>query len=196
MPFSTVRKIETPPSAPGPQWSDEDLVRCCLEGDALAWQAIVEKYRNLVYSVPRRYRMPSEDAADIFQAVWLDLYQELPRLRNHGALRGWLVKVALNKCYRWKQRRTSDPLPDAERLAVAPEVADFENEQVVRECLRQLPERSQEMLRMLFFEDPPVPYAEVARRLGLAEGSIGFLRGRCLEKLREALARQGYAGTR
>jgi DNA-directed RNA polymerase specialized sigma24 family protein len=36
-----------------------------------------------------------------------------------------------------------------------------------------------------------MPYADVARRLGLATGSIGFIRGRCLEKLRKALMASG-----
>ena len=40
---------------------------------------------------------------------------------------------------------------------------------------------------MLFYEQPARPYADIARSLGLAEGSIGFIRGRCLGKLRKLL---------
>jgi len=45
---------------------------------------------------------------------------------------------------------------------------------------------------MLFFECPPRPYQEIARDLGLATGSIGFIRGRCLEKLRKRLEEMGF----
>jgi DNA-directed RNA polymerase specialized sigma24 family protein len=48
------------------------------------------------------------------------------------------------------------------------------------------------MVQLLFYQDPPVPYAEVARQMGLAEGSIGFIRGRCLEKLRTFLEQKGF----
>jgi DNA-directed RNA polymerase specialized sigma24 family protein len=46
----------------------------------------------------------------------------------------------------------------------------------------------------LFFEEPPRPYQEVAESLGLATGSIGFIRGRCLEKLRTFLKKRGFSG--
>jgi hypothetical protein len=45
---------------------------------------------------------------------------------------------------------------------------------------------------MLFFEQPPRPYRQVARSLGLAAGSIGFIRGRCLTRLRRELERRGF----
>jgi hypothetical protein len=45
---------------------------------------------------------------------------------------------------------------------------------------------------MLFFEQPPRPYNEVAQALGLATGSIGFIRGRCLGRLQKILAELGF----
>jgi hypothetical protein len=47
------------------------------------------------------------------------------------------------------------------------------------------------MIEMLFFETPPRPYVEVAAALGIAVGSIGFIRGRCLEQLRAVLQKSG-----
>jgi hypothetical protein len=45
---------------------------------------------------------------------------------------------------------------------------------------------------MLFYETPSRPYSEVAATLGLAQGSIGFIRRRCLERLRSSLGRRGF----
>jgi hypothetical protein len=45
---------------------------------------------------------------------------------------------------------------------------------------------------MLFFEAPPRPYQQVAAALGLATGSIGFIRGRCLARLRRQLEQLGF----
>ena len=44
---------------------------------------------------------------------------------------------------------------------------------------------------MLFYEHPPRPYQQVAQQLGVATGSVGFIRGRCLAKLARALHAAG-----
>jgi RNA polymerase sigma factor (sigma-70 family) len=185
--------------APELVWSDDDLVSECLRGNEEAWRILVDKYRNLVYSVPVKYRMPPEDAADVFQSVWADLFSELPRLRNSGALRSWLVTVAGHKCYQWKRRQAIQAQtvdPTLELAASEDSYLDWrhevEREQMLRDALAGLPQRCQEMVRMLFFEQPSLPYKDVAERLGLAEGSIGFIRGRCLKKLRATLQQMGF----
>ena len=185
---------------PTPAWNDRDLVKECLSGSQQAWAAIVEKYKGLVYSVPVRYRMAPQDAADVFQEVWLDLYSELPHLREPGALRGWLLTVAWHKCYQWKMRRRRQEKssgefegePTAESTSFLEWKQRLEQEQLLRDAIKGLPERCRVMVEMLFFQDPPVPYADVARQLGLAEGSIGFIRGRCLKKLRVTLEQMGF----
>lgn len=186
---------------PSTSWTDADLIRSCREGDERAWAALVDKYKKLVYSVPVKYRMSPEDSAEIFQSVWMELHNELDQLRNPDALRSWLMTVASHLCFQWKkraQRRGEDqPVPIEE--AVAPESSEFERQrreieraQLVREAIQELPPRCREMVSMLFYEHPPLPYVDVARKLGLAEGSIGFIRGRCLQKLRQILAKKGF----
>ena len=182
--------------------SDETLVNMCRKGDANAWNILVERYKSLVYSIPLRFRMPAEDAADTFQSVWLDLYSELDKLREPAALRGWLVSATSHKCLHWKARETRRAGKALGR-DVEIDVADMrplineigleaEKDQLVRDALRSIPDRCRKMLKMLFFEQPPRPYLEVAKELGLAEGSIGFIRGRCLQKMKKALEQRGF----
>ena len=182
-------------------WTDEELVEGCLRGDQEAWHKVVEKYKTLVYSAPIKYRMEPQDAADIFQEVWVDLYAELSKLRRPGALGAWLMSVAFHKCYQWKRRRQreGDPQGNAStREAVSQEPLfpewkeQAERSQILRDTVATLPARCQRLVDLLFFHDPPLPYAEVAKTLGLAEGSIGFVRGRCLQKLREGLEQRGF----
>lgn len=162
---------------------------------------MVDKYKNLVYSAPVKYRMSPQDAADIFQEVWVELYSELKNLRKPGALGGWLISVASHKCYQWKRRRMRETEPqqtaaDREPVAREPLFPEWkeqaERAQILRDTVAGLPERCQRMVHLLFYRDPPMAYAEVARLLGLAEGSIGFIRGRCLQKLRSSLQERGF----
>jgi RNA polymerase sigma factor (sigma-70 family) len=176
------------------------MVAECLAGNENAWSALLDRYKNLIYAIPLRYGAPHQDAADIFQAVCLDLFNELPRLRDADALQGWLIRVTTHKCYHWKRRQvqTNDLNGDGDECRVAvqaipPDIlAEIEREQLVREAIGQLPARCREMIDLLFFEHPPVPYNEVARRLNLATGSIGFIRGRCLKRLKKVLEEKGF----
>jgi len=179
---------------PDVTWPDEDLVRHCRSGSQAAWTALIEKYKKLVYSVPVKYQLPLEEAADVFQGVWIDLYRDLHRLERVAGLRSWLVTAAARRSLLHKKRRQGtlkstevDPqFPDA-APGVELVLQEAEREQNLRDSIRRLPPRCQKVVELLFFHYPPKPYIEVARELGLAEGSIGFVRGRCLEKLRKLL---------
>jgi RNA polymerase sigma factor (sigma-70 family) len=184
-------------------WDDARLVRACLGGDQEAWAAIIQRYRRLIYSIPLRYGARPEDAADVFQTVCLELFAELPKLRRVDSLRAWLVTVTAHQAFHWKRRhgrRSAHEAGeiDADTVAVAPiapeELEAAEREQLLREALGQLPDRCHTLIRLLFFEPTPIPYKEVGRRLGLATGSIGFIRGRCLTKLQRLLERAGFPG--
>jgi len=71
-------------------------------------------------------------------------------------------------------------------------VEELEREQMLREAMAQLPPRCRKLVELLFYQEPPLAYAEVARRLGLATGSIGFVRGRCLKRLQRILEDMGF----
>ena len=68
----------------------------------------------------------------------------------------------------------------------------IEQAQVLHQAIDLLSPRCQELVRLLFFSDPPMPYGKVAATLGLATGSIGFIRGRCLKRLQDELGKLGF----
>jgi RNA polymerase sigma factor (sigma-70 family) len=186
-------------------WSDTHLIRACLSGNERAWAVLIDRYKRLIYSIPIKYGASPDDAADIFQAVCMELFSELTNLRKTESLKSWLITVASHQAYHWKKRRrTGDlelddteedrvPIQLAATEALAPEqLEEVEREQMLREAVAKLNARCAQMIRLLFYENPPLPYAEVAQRLGLATGSIGFIRGRCLQRLQKILAEMGF----
>jgi len=62
--------------------TDSELIKRCLAGDAGAWDLMVERYQRLVYSVPLRYGVSPDDAADIMQDVFLLLFRNLNSIRD------------------------------------------------------------------------------------------------------------------
>jgi RNA polymerase sigma factor (sigma-70 family) len=186
---------------PDVTWSDERLVQACLDGNEEAWAALIAKYQNLIYSIPRKYGASPEDAADVFQSVCVELFNELPKLRQSAALRGWLATVTAHQAFHWKRKyrrraeqdlgELDDRLETNEPLSPAL-LVEVEREQMVREAVARLSPRCQEIIKLLFYDQPPLAYRDLAKRLGLATGSIGFIRGRCLQHLQRALDKAGF----
>jgi RNA polymerase sigma factor (sigma-70 family) len=182
-----------------PASADEQLINQCLKGDQEAWSALIDKYKNLVYSIPIKFGM-YQDAGDIFQAVCVDLLLELPKLREHRALPKWLMQTCYHKCLHYQRTASRQVELDPEEAEKHPEtdplpeqiLLQLEQEQMLRDILCEMPTRCQQMIHMLFFEIPTRPYEEIAKTLGLATGSIGFIRGRCLSRLRKHLEKKGF----
>ena len=89
--------------------TDHELIQACIEGDGEAWEILVNRYKRLVYSIPFKYGLPREDAMEVFQAVWLDCFQELRSLRDLDRLQAWLIRIAVRKCYRLREKFRSEP---------------------------------------------------------------------------------------
>jgi RNA polymerase sigma factor (sigma-70 family) len=180
-----------------PRRSDEELVCECLKGKSEAWSELIDKYKNLIFSVPLKYGFSREEAADVFQDVCLGLLSELKSIREPRALAKWLLMVTAHKCVRRRKRDQRFVSLDAETTeftateSLPPEaleiIAQAEKEQLLREAISSLPSRCRQLVQMLFFDEPPIPYREVADSLGIATGSIGFIRQRCLGRLKKAL---------
>ena len=170
-----------------------DLVTRARNGDKQAWDGLVERYAPLVWSICRRYRLGGADADDVGQSVWLYLVDQVDRVRDPAALPGWLATTTRRECLRVLraargpdaagQVLDAENIPDKQAVTADQELLVAERHAAVREAFMELPPCCQRLITLLI-EDPPLPYAEISARLGIAVGSIGPNRGRCLDKLR------------
>ncbi len=178
---------------------DEILIRECLNGNDQAWSALIDKYKNLLFSIPIKYGLPPDDANEIFQAVCLTLLRELPQLWEPRALAAWLIRTAAHQCKRHRrdQQWYADDPVDENLDAGTDQLPDkllqeLEREQILREAIKEQPPECRKLIDFLFFKDPPLRYDEAAQALGMAKGSVGATRIRCLEKLRRSLDKRGF----
>src|SRR5262245_19980455 len=75
-----------------------DLVSRAAGGDKQAWDALVERYIPLVWSICRRHRLDNVDAREVSQTVWRQLAGRLGTLRDLTALAGWLATTTQREC--------------------------------------------------------------------------------------------------
>ena len=169
------------------------LVTRAANGDQRAWDALVERYAPLIWSICRRYQLGGADADDVGQTVWFQLLDHLGELRGRPWWpAGWPPPPAGNapgpgakrgnrrlpgKCWTPRASRTRRPRrPEQELLAA-------ERDALLREAFTRLPYCCQQLIALLT-GDQPLSYAQISAQLGIPAGSIGPRRGRCLGKLR------------
>jgi RNA polymerase sigma factor (sigma-70 family) len=181
-------------------WDDTRLVKECLSGNEEAWSLLIDKYKALIYSIPVKYNLSRQEAADVFQATCTELLVRLPELREPRALPKWLMQVAHHECQRLKRMNQRVVSRDAEPNLLEPQIPPIaeslmqqtQEEQMLREAMMVLTPQCRRLVELLFFETPSRPYTEVAAQLGLAVGSIGFTRQKCIERLRRQLTELGF----
>jgi RNA polymerase sigma factor (sigma-70 family) len=180
--------------------SDQDLIRRCRQGSAGAWRQLLNKYERLVHSIPLRYGLSRDDAADIAQVTFTILIQSLDTLSEDSRLGPWLVTVARRHSWRLLERNRrvspSEHLEGADlaESAVllgksdADSIEHWELTAWLDAGLSKIGTSCRELLLALYFQPEGSSYAEVAARLGMPVGSIGPRRARCLKSLRRVLS--------
>jgi len=170
------------------------LIARAAKGDQNAWEELVERFAPLVWSICRRYSLERADIDDVAQNVWLRLVERLSTIREPNALPGWLATTTQRECLRLlgvnqRLERRGERLAD-EMATALPPAGMIEEEIIKAEWNRslliafgQLPLPCRELL-LLLMREPPMPYTEISRALGIPVGGIGPSRARCLAKLR------------
>jgi len=170
-----------------------DLVTRAAKGDKHAWDALVERFVPLIWSICHRHRLGEAGADDVSQNVWLHLADQLDKIQDSAALPGWLATTTRRECLRVlrtaRGQLATTYMLDAEVVAddqagtAEQELLTAERHAALREAFAALPPSGQQLIALLL-EDPPAPYAQISARLGIPVSSIGPTRRRCLDKLR------------
>jgi RNA polymerase sigma factor (sigma-70 family) len=190
-------------SAGGLEKTDAELVRACRRGDEAAWNALVERYQRLIITIPRRAGLSEEQAADVFQEVFLTLFEKLDEIEQPEKIRSWMVTTAKFKTWGVVRGEKGFRTPETEAemelemasLADNSPLADerlieLEQQHQIRTALKELEERCQKILSMIYLRDAgAASYSEVAAAIGVGETSISPMRSRCLQKLAKILTK-------
>ena len=127
------------------------LVTRARGGDKQAWDALVERYAPLIWSICRKYRLSRDDANDVGQIVWMRLVDQLDKIRNPAALAGWLATTTRRECGRLVRAGhapgavvcglDAEIIPDERAKAVEQELLAAERHAALREAFTSCPGR-------------------------------------------------------
>jgi RNA polymerase sigma factor (sigma-70 family) len=189
------RSVTAPPGRPDRNARIAEMLNAAREGSEDALGQIVTELSPLLWHVARAAGLTASEAEDVVQTVWMRLLSHLDGIRTSAALAGWLVVTTRREAWRVRAAGRRQLPADHDWLAALPDSGPDSEEQVIIDDQRralwvaigQLSRRCQELLRIIAFVPRP-DYQAVATELGMAVGSIGPTRGRCLAKLRAMLA--------
>ena len=171
-------------------------MRAAAAGDAAAWDALVDRFSELIWAVARGLGLSPADAADVSQTTWLRLAEHVGRLREPDRVGAWLATTARNEALRTLKRAARQVPTDWEvdparsrGYDEPPEqrILDDERNAALWQAFEGLSGPCKVLLRYLIVEPPP-SYAEVSAVLDIPTGTIGPRRNRCLDNLRRSSA--------
>lgn len=175
------------------QISDAELLRRIRAGHTEAWDVLVDRHQELVYSVALRSGLDPQDAVDVAQSAFLTLLESQDALKDEERLVGWLVTVTRRQAWRVRERGHRESAAaqphslDPDALVDSGGLLDWEQLSMLHTALEQLGSPCRELIRALYFDARQPTYAQIARTLGRSVGGIGPLRGRCLATLRQLM---------
>jgi RNA polymerase sigma factor (sigma-70 family) len=170
--------------------SDSELVAHCREGEAEAWNELVERFSRYVYAIAQRgFRLSGADAEDVFQEVFARTYERLGDLRDDGALRPWLAqttrRLSIDSLRRSGREQTAETLPEPVDDTW---IAQLDEALSVHQAMDELPENCQEVLDRFFCRDES--YRVIGEALDIPQGTIASRFSRCLARMRELLGKE------
>lgn len=167
--------------------SDAELVAGCRAGDPDAWNALVERFSRYVSAIATQaFRLSAHDAEDVFQNVFLRVFERLDSLRSDDAIRPWVGQLTRNACL--DLLRASGrvvPVEEVEERIGDDAIARLDEAMTVREGIAHLGVECQEILDRFFARDES--YRTIGDALSIPAGTIASRISRCLGRLRTEL---------
>jgi RNA polymerase sigma-70 factor (ECF subfamily) len=181
---------------------DRELVARCREGDPVAFARLVALHESMVFNLAARLLGDGEEARDVAQEVFLQVYRRLGRFEGRSSLKTWIYRIVVNHCHNrrrfWHRHgrdredsldeRFDAPQPSREGWQASPydQARAHERARTVQQALLKLPFEQRSVLVLREVEG--LSCEEVAAALGIPDGTVKSRLSRAREALRKRLA--------
>jgi RNA polymerase sigma-70 factor (ECF subfamily) len=175
--------------------NDQILINQILEGDVKAFTQLVNRYKDLVFTLALRMLKNREEAEEVSQDTFIKTYNSLHKFKGDSKFSTWIYKVAYNSCldrikknkkfqndveineFTEHQIKTMDNAFDV--------LVEEERNQLIQDCLHLLPSDDSFLLTLYYFEEQTLD--EIANVVGLTPNNVKVKLFRSRKKLTSIL---------
>jgi len=170
---------------------DQHYINLIINGDTNAFTALVDRYKDLVYTLTLRMLKNREEAEEVSQDTFVKAYKSINRFKGDSKFSTWIYRIAYNTSLdRLKKNRKHfndvaiDEFTEHQVKTIDNALSQLENEernQAIQKCLAQLPRDDAFMLTLYYFEDQSLD--EIAKVIGLTPNNVKVKLFRSRKKL-------------
>ena len=175
--------------------SDYEIIKLCINGDKEIFSELVNRYKNLVYSVVLRMVNNTEEANDLAQEIFIKLYRNLDKYQPEYKFSTWLIRISTNHVIDYRRKRkqeiiSMEEIPYELTNDTTPEREYIQKEESKRlECaIKALPDLYK--IPIVLYHQQGLHYQEIADIIGepLSKVKNRIFRGR--KMLKESLEKE------
>ncbi|MEY4540648.1 MAG: hypothetical protein RLZZ306_2405 [Bacteroidota bacterium] len=166
--------------------TDSDLINACLRNDRSAQRILYDRYKRAMYTLAYRLTSDFDDANDVLQDTFLDVFRKLETFKGESTIGAWIRVILVRKAYKRLQKpklwELSDEIPENGEVTWSNAI----DGEYLEKAIFSLPEG----FRMVFtlIEIEGYSHKEVANILGISEGTSKSQLFYSKKRLREILS--------
>ena len=175
--------------------NDQQLIETILNGDAKSYGQLVNRYKDLVYTLAYRMLKHREEAEEVAQDAFVKVYRSLNKFKGDSKFSTWIYKVTYNTCLDRlkKNKKHFNDVPIDEYTEYKLETIDnalegmikMERSDLIKRCINKLPSESSYLLTLYYFEE--LSLDEMSKIIGITSNTIKVKLYRARKKLAEIL---------
>lgn len=171
--------------------NDQYYINLILNGDTNAFHILVDRYKDLVYSLSLRMIKNREEAEEVSQDTFVKVFKSLPRFKGDSKFSTWIYKIAYNTCLDRlkKNKKFYNDVPIDEFTEHQVRTIDDalenleakEREQAIQDCISLLPSEDGFLLTLYYFEEQSLD--DISKVMGLTPNNVKVKLFRSRKKL-------------
>ena len=174
---------------------DQFYIAKIIKGDTKSFAVLVDRYKDLVFTLALRMLKNKEEAEDVSQDIFIKVYKSLSKFKGDSKFSTWIYRITYNSCLdtlkKYKQEYQIVPIDDyTGRQVIILEnafdaLAEKEQKQAIEDCLHKLPNEDSFLLTLYYFEEQSLD--EISKILGLTANNVKVKLFRSRKKLTSIL---------